>query len=493
MTQVVHPSLYQVNTRVWLTELSRQLARAATLDDIPDAELDHLAKMGFDWVWFLSVWQTGLAGQQVSRSNHEWRQEFQESLPDLREEDIAGSGFAITAYAVPADLGGDAALARLRQRLANRGLKLMLDFVPNHVALDHPWVENHPEYFVTGAEDVLAREPQNYIRVKRKKGDLVLAHGRDPYFPGWPDTLQLDYSNPSTQEAMSRELEKIASQCDGVRCDMAMLILPEIFERTWGRKSGPFWPQAIQRVRERFPDFCIMAEVYWDLEWTLQQQGFDYTYDKRLYDRLREGSARPVRKHLHAALDYQTKLARFLENHDEPRASASFDPRVHRAAAVITYFIPGLRFFYQGQFEGRKKRISPHLIRAPEESPDKEIEEFYDHLLAILRKPIVKSGEWQRLACQPAWAGTGSWDSFVAHSWRGAGVERMLIAVNYAPHPSQCYLNLPFPEIKNRSVRLKDSLSSACYIREGHELLERGLYLDLQPWSYHVFDLEANQ
>ena len=298
----------------------------------------------------------------------------------MREEDIAGSGFAITGYEVHPDLGGDAALARLRQRLAKRGLKLMLDFVPNHMALDHPWVESHPEYFVAGTEDALAREPQNYIRVKRKKGDMILAYGRDPYFSGWPDTLQLDYSNPATQEAMIRELEKIAGQCDGVRCDMAMLILPEVFERTWGRKPAPFWPQAIQRVREQAPDFCFMAEVYWDLEWTLQQQGFDYTYDKRLYDRLREGHARPVREHLHAALDYQTKLARFLENHDEPRAAASFDPRVHRAAAVITYFIPGLRFFHQGQFEGRKKRISPHLVRAPEESPDKEIEEFYDQL-----------------------------------------------------------------------------------------------------------------
>ena len=119
------------------------------------------------------------------------------------------------------------------------------------------------------------------------------------------------------------------------------------------------------------------------------------------------------------------------------------------------------------------------------------MEEFYDHLLAILRKPIVKSGEWQWLDCQPAWDGNGSWDSFVAHAWRGSGGERMLITVNYAPHPSQCYLKLPFPEIKNRSVRLKDSLSSACYIREGNELLERGLYLDLQPWSYHVFDLEV--
>ena len=145
-----HPLLYQINTRVWLTEFSRTLGRPATLDDIPDAELDRLVQMGFDWVWFLSVWQTGPAGQQVSRANHEWRREFQETLPDLREEDIAGSGFAITGYTVHSDLGGDAALARLRERLRKRGLKLLLDFVPNHTGLDHPWVEDHPEYYISG-------------------------------------------------------------------------------------------------------------------------------------------------------------------------------------------------------------------------------------------------------------------------------------------------------------------------------------------------------
>jgi hypothetical protein len=491
MSDLRYPSLYQINTRVWLTELSGKLGRAATLDDVPDAELDRLAELGFDWVWLLSVWQTGLAGQRVSRLNAGWRVEFQDTLPDLREEDIAGSGFAITAYTVLAELGGDAALARLRQRLAKRGLKLMLDFVPNHMALDHPWVENHPEYFISGTEDLLEQEPHNYIRVKREQGDSILAYGRDPYFSGWPDTLQLDYSHPATQEAMVGELEKIASQCDGVRCDMAMLILPEVFERTWSRKPPPFWPRAIQQVRQQAPDFCFMAEVYWDLEWTLQQQGFDYTYDKRLYDRLRQGHATPVREHLHATLDYQTKLARFLENHDEPRAAATFDPNIHQAAAVITYTTPGLRFFHQGQFEGRKKRISPHLVRAPEEAPDKEIREFYDRLLAILQIPVMKSGEWQLLPCQQAWDGNGSWDAFIANSWQGSGGERMLIVVNYAPYSSQCYLRLSFPEIKDRSVWLNDSLSSARYDRDGNELLERGLYLDMGPWSYHIFTLEV--
>jgi Alpha amylase, catalytic domain len=490
MSVLRYPSLYQINTRVWLTEISRKSGRAATLDDVPDAELDRLAELGFDWIWFLSVWQTGPAAQAVSRANPGWRREFEETLPDLKEDDIAGSGFAIQNYTVHRQLGGNAALARLRQRMQKRGLKLMLDFVPNHMAPDHPWIDEHPEYFVHGSETDLARSPQNYCCVQTKNGPLLLAYGRDPYFDGWPDTLQLNYGNPELQRAMIGELERIAGQCDGVRCDMAMLVLPDVFERTWGIRADLFWPKATESVRRKHPNFQFMAEVYWDLEWTLQQQGFDYTYDKRLYDRLREGNARPVREHLHAALDYQIKSARFLENHDEPRASATFDAGVHRAAAVITYFIPGLRFFHQGQFEGRKKRISPHLVRAPEEAPDKEIEEFYNQVLAILRKPIVKSGEWQSLDCRPAWDGNGSWDSFVAHSWRGSGAERLLVVVNYAPHPSQSYLNLPFPEIKDRSVRLKDSLSSASYDRDGNELLKSGLYLDIPPWSYHVFDLE---
>src|SRR5947208_1328002 len=361
MTSPRYPSLYQINTRVWLTELSRRAGKCLALDDIPDAELDRLAEMGFDWIWLLSVWQTGPGAQQVSRSHADWRREFQETLCDLCDDDIPGSGFAITGYTVHDKLGGDSALARLGERLKKRGLRLMLDFVPNHMGLGHPWVEDHPEYFAQGSELDVAQAPQNYTWVNRKKGDLLLAYGRDPYFSGWPDTLQLNYANPDLQDAMIGELQRIAGQCDGVRCDMAMLVLPDVFERTWGQRAPLFWPRATEAARQRVPGFAFMAEVYWDLEWTLQQQGFDYAYDKRLYDRLRDGHARPVREHFWAGLDYQDKLARFLENHDEPRAATAFPPEKHEAAAVITYLSPGLRFFQRGQLDGWKIRISPHL------------------------------------------------------------------------------------------------------------------------------------
>jgi glycosidase len=489
MSNLRYPSLYQINTRVWLTELSRKLGRTATLGDIPDAELDRLAAMGFDWVWFLSVWQTGLEGQRISRSNAEWRKEFQETLPDLKEEDIAGSGFAITGYTVHQDLGGDAALARLRQRLQKRGLKLMLDFVPNHMAPDHPWIDEHPAYFVHGSEIDLARSPQNYCRVQTRNGPLLLAYGRDPYFDGWPDTLQLNYGNPELQQAMIGELERIAGQCDGVRCDMAMLVLPDVFERTWGIRADLFWPKATESVRRKNPDFQFMAEVYWDMEWTMQHQGFDYAYDKRLYDRLRDGHVRPVREHFYAGLDYQNKLARFLENHDEPRAAATFSPEVHEAAAVITFLSPGLRFFHQGQFEGRKKRISPHLVRGPDEPVDQKLKQFYDRLLSVLRHPAVRNGEWQLLECVPAWDGNWTWDCFLAFAWQSTNAERLLVVVNYAPNQSQCHVRLPFADLADSQWRLKDLLGDAAYDWAGNDLQGRGLYLDERPWSARVFAL----
>jgi hypothetical protein len=361
----------------------------------------------------------------------------------------------------------------------------MLDFVPNHTALDHPWAESHTEYFVQGTEADLQREPRNYTRV----GERILAYGRDPYFSGWPDTLQLDYGNPATQQAMRGELTRIAGQCDGVRCDMAMLVLPDIFERTWRRRPEPFWSRAIQQVRDKVPGFRFMAEVYWDLEWTMQQEGFDYAYDKRLYDRLRDGHARPVREHFHAGLDYQDKLARFLENHDEPRAAATFPRELHEAAAVITFLSPGLRFFHQGQFEGRRKRISPHLVRAPIEPRDELSERFYDLLLSVLRRTTVRDGQWQLLECVPAWDGNWTWDGFLAFAWQGSGGERLVATVNYAPNQGQCYVRLPLGDLAGRSIRFNDLMGPASYDRGGSDVASAGLYLDMPPWGYHVFEV----
>jgi hypothetical protein len=486
-----YPALLEINTRVWLRRLSREAGRPVSLADVDDSTLDDIARRGFDWVWLLSVWRTGAASRAVSRSNPAWQAEFTRTLPDLTEDDICGSGFAIAGYEVDEALGGRAALAEFRARLATRGLRLMLDFVGNHTALDHPWVREHPDFYVQGSEQALADAPENYRRVDTDRGARIMAHGRDPNFPGWPDTLQLNYANPALQAAQMAELATIAGQCDGLRCDMAMLLVPEVFQRSWGLTPAPFWPTAIAAVRQGYRGFTFLAEAYWDLEWELQLQGFDYCYDKRLYDRLRHGDASAIRAHLGARLEYQDRLARFLENHDEPRAAVAFDWPRHQAAAIVTGFAPGLRFFHQGQLEGARVRVPVHLCRAPVEVPDAAIAGFYDRLLAVLRtSDSFRNGAWALIPPQPAWAGNPTGQDFIAYAWHSPDGGRTVVVVNYSDHQAQCHLPLPFVGLAGLQFRLVDMMGSEVYRRDGGELVAPGLFIDLGAWRFNVFRLE---
>jgi hypothetical protein len=496
---MAHPSLYQLNTRVLLEELGRSLGRKASLDDFGDRFLDEIAQRGFGTVWPLGVWQTGPAAREISLTRPSLRDSYAHELPDWRDEDVVGSPFAIQAYDVNRDFGGNAALARLRERLAKRGLKMLLDVVPNHVAPDHPWVKEHPEYLIEGTEEDLAREPQNWGRMPTGRGSRILAFGRDPFFPGWPDALQLNYRHGGLREAMTVELGRVADRCDGVRCDMAMLVQPQVFQRTWGDRAlprdgsppmdKPFWPEAIGRIQRKRPDFVFIAEVYWDMEWELQQAGFTFTYDKRLYDRLVARDARAAHDHLLAAPDFQNGSARFLENHDEPRAAAAFQPpAMHMAAAVTTFFVPGLRFFHEGQLEGRKARVSMHLKRRPVEPVDPEIAAFYDKLLPALHRPEVRDGGWRLLPTRPAWSGNPTSEKFIAGLWE-TGDRRLLTVVNFGDTQAQCYVPLEVPGLRGRQVTLTDTLSEARYQRDGNSLNDSGLYLDLPPWGRHAFAL----
>ena len=487
-----YPSLYQLNTRVWLRRLSRERGKRTTLADIDDATIDGFALQGFDWIWLLSVWRTGPAGRAVSRSKPEWRAEFSAVLPDLEEDDICGSGFAITAYTVSDEIGGDAALAQFRERLAQRDIKLMLDFVPNHTAPDHPWVKSDPDYYVQGSEEQIGSAPQNYLRVETDRGQRILAHGRDPNYPGWPDTLQLNYANPELQKLRIDELIAIAGKCDGCSLRHGDAGSARSFPAHMGRHPEPFWPRATVSVRRAHPAFTFMAEVYWNLEWTLQQQGFDYCYDKRLYDRLQSSDVRSIREHLRAGLDYQDKLARFLENHDEPRAASTFQWPKHRAAAAITFLSPGLRFFHQGQFEGARVRVPVHLGRGPAEPPDQDAAAFYGKLLLTLKDTdAFRNGDWSQIDPLPAWPGNFSSEGFVSYAWAGKDEVRYVAVMNYADNQGQCYLRLPFPELEERQLLLTDLMGGEVYYRDGSDLVQRGLYIDQAPWQINVFELRS--
>jgi hypothetical protein len=485
-----HPRIYEINTWVWLRELGQKYTRPVNLATVPREDWDQIASLGFDAVWFMGVWERSPAGIEISMRNPGLVEDFKRALPDFSAEDNVGSPYCVRRYAVDAHLGGPFGLAAAREQLAERGLRLILDFVPNHVSPDHPWVAAHPEYFIQGDDDDLRRDPAAFIAV----GGKVLACGRDPYFPAWPDVLQLNAYSEGLRGAAVETLQRIAGQCDGVRCDMAMLMMSDVFERTWGPRAGArpaedYWLRLIPAVRARQPGFRFLAEAYWDLEWQLQQQGFDFCYDKKLYDRMEQGDAESVRLHLQADPAYQHKLVRFLENHDEPRAAATFSPGKGRAAAVAVLTLPGAKLLHEGQFEGRSVRLPVFLGRRPAEPVDHDLAAFYGRLLEETSRDVFRNGHW-RLCEQSGWPDNESYRNVLAWCWE-MGPERRLIVLNFSDAPSQALTRLPWEDLHGRDWLLSDSLTGESFERSGDGMTGAGLFVSLEPWRGHFLRLEA--
>ena len=488
MAWSAHPRIYEINTWVWLGELSRKSGRPITLKNVPKQEWDAIARLRVDAVWFMGVWERSPAGLAIARANPSLMTDCRRALPDVMDRDIVGSPYCVRRYVVDAALGGPEGLAEARKQLAGRGLGLMLDFVPNHVAPDHPWVDEHPEYFVRGDRSDLERDPASFL----ERAGQVYACGRDPYFPAWPDVLQLNAFDPGLRRAAVETVSNLADQCDGVRCDMAMLFINSIFERTWGKRAGSkpsteYWTDLIATVKKAHRQFVFMAEAYWDLEWELQQQGFDYCYDKRLYDRMEHGDVEPVRQHLQGDPEFERRLVRFLENHDEPRAAATFPPDKHRAAAVVVLSLPGAKLLHEGQFQGRRTRVTVFLARRPEETPVLDLERFYETLLQQTAEEPFRSGEWTMCECT-GWPDNMSCRNLLAWCWKKQ-TARCLIIVNFSGASSQARVRVPWSDVAVGTWRLADAFSEQRYERSGEEMTGPGLYISLDPWRWHVFHL----
>ena len=484
------PVIYEINTAVWLNTLGRTAGRRVTLAEVPDADWDAVTPAGIDAVWLMGVWERSPAGLALANANAGLQESFTAALPDLRREDVIGSPYCVRRYTVDAAFGGPEALAWARAVLAARGFRLLLDYVPNHVAPDNPWVTSHPELFVNGDEADIEADPTAWVRAAGR----ILAHGRDPYFPPWPDVVQLDAFSPALRAATADTLTDIAGQCDGIRCDMAMLMTNQVFARTWSGRTGPapaaeFWPDVLGQLRGRHPDTVMIAEAYWDMEWELQQQGFDFCYDKRLYDRIIEADASAVRDHLRADLAYQSRLLRFGENHDEPRIASRLGPEAGRAAAVAIAALPGATLWHEGQFEGRRVRPPVFLARRPDEPLDADLADWYHRLLAAVAGYQVRAGEWRLLEAE-GWPDNQSCRNLVAWSWAGeeAG-DRHVVVINLSGQPAQGRIPLSWPELPGRTWRLSDILGQRRFDRDGGELASPGLFVALDPWQFHLLAL----
>jgi hypothetical protein len=488
-----YPLLYEINTRCWLRDLSLKQGRAITLAEVPAAEIESWRELGFTHIWLMGVWTSGPRSRARALTDPLLRAAFSQILPDWQETDVAGSPYAIAEYEVLAELGGDDGLQEFRKRIGKAGMKLVLDFVPNHVGLDNPWVWERPELFVQSATSA----PETF-RQSTAGGTVWLAHGKDPNFPAWSDTVQLDYRRASTRAAMSGLLQKIAGQCDGVRCDMAMLILNEIFHKTWNGfpindppPTDEFWAMAIATTKQAQHDFIFIAEAYWGLESRLQTLGFDYTYDKALYDKLLARQSGVAQRYIvDSPKDALAAGTHFLENHDEPRIASLMSQPEHRAAALMILGLPGMRFLHEGQLSGARVKVPVQLARRPSEPVNSEIQKTYRELMASLRTSAVGQGSCEILAPRPAWPGNPTAQNFVLVQWQSQEPSFDLVVVNLAPNRSQCYAPVQLPKTGAANWRLKDLLGREEYVRYAGDLQAHGLYLDLPAYGAQIFQFD---
>ena len=487
-----NPHLYEINTWVWLEELSSKYDHYLRLQEVPDEEWDRLAGLGFDFVYLMGVWKRSLTGRQIFRTDQRNFRNFDAALPGWNMSDVVGSPFSIQDYTPDPRITTADGLGEVHNQLRRRGMGLILDFVPNHTGFDHSWILQHPDRYIQGREEDFRGDPAAFYLVEREGDEnLFVARGRDPYFPPWSDVAQLNYFNPDCRLGMIGILKNIAQYCDGVRCDMAMLVTNEVFNRTWGHFLQPwpmpraeFWEEATAAL----PDFVWLAEVYWDMEWRMQKLGFQFTYDKRLYDRLKEDSIGQTRGHLGAEIGYQSKLARFLENHDEPRCAATFSRERIASVATLLATLPGLRFYHHGQLDGSKTFVPMPLARARPEPPDQQIRELYEQLLRFSGAEVFHAGEWKLLEVQSA--GDDTFQDLIAYSWRHEADNR-LVVVNLGGRTAQGKIREAAVGASGNCV-FCDVLDGNEYPWKRADLDTNGLYVRLAPNQAHAFEVKES-
>jgi len=469
MGTVQHPLVYEIHTAAFLHRLSKAHDRHITLGSVPASEWDRLAQLGVQTVWLMGVWQRSPAGARLSMANKTFLPELREAVPGLHARDVIGSAYCIKEYVVDDMFGGPEGLAKTRKQLADRGIGLMLDFVPNHTAPDHPWISKHPDFYIRGETHDFKKDPASFLHI----GHTVYARGRDPHYAAWPDVVQLNAFSEGYRQAAINTLRSIADQADAVRCDMAMLMCSNIFAKTWGERAGTaptveFWEEVIAAVKKTHPDFTFLAEAYWDTEAELLRQGFGYCYDKTLYDLLLEGSSRGIRHYIGKLDEAQIHFCRFSENHDEQRAAAALPLDQSRVAAAAIMTLPGMKLLHDGQMEGMRVKIPVHVNHGPTEKPNQELQSFYEQLLAATASLRTKNLRWH------LWHVDNP--QLLVWEWRNDH-RRYVVVINYAGNPTHFTLHLDKAEL------LTEELS-----KQPINTDEPGRFsVQLQPWDIKLF------
>ena len=474
-----NPILYEISTRPWLYELTKKYGRTISkLRDIPLEEFDFLKENGITIVWMMGVWKLGTYGLEFDRKG-----DYSGVLPGWTKDDVIGSPYAITEYTCNPEIGTNDDLVWLREQLHSRDMKLMLDFVPNHSAVDAPTATSNPKLYVHAPNGT--QNPKRYT-------DSGIAYGKDPYFDPWMDVIQWNYWEEETRQFMKDNLMTVLSYADGVRCDMAHLLLNDVFGNTWAeelnaagysRPDNEFWEFAIKEVKSMYPNAIFLAEVYedWEIE-LLHKYGFTYTYDKLLLDKL-EGTSYEVNDYIHYKTEeYWSRVAHFVENHDENRAvyNMGFVAKA-KAAGTIAATLGGMIFMNHGQWSGYKNKLDVHLRRAADEAENTEVKNYYKTLMKVIQEPAFTGPHYYFIYNMSG----ERRNDFVAYI-REEGDNHYLVVVNYSGN--QGCANVPIYNIEGSGDKpVYEALSGVEYIRDADTMRTSGLTVCLSSWQAQIF------
>ena len=404
------------NAFVWLDQLSKQYGYPInTLDQIPDAELDTLAAHGFTGLWLIGLWERSAASKRIKQI--------------MGNPDAVASAYSLYDYTIAHDLGGEAAMANLRDRCWQRGIRMASDMVPNHVGVDGRWVLDHPDWFISldyppfpsytfDGVDLSSDERVGifledhyysrsdaavvFKRVDRWSGSTkYVYHGNDGTSMPWNDTAQLNYLNPDVREAVIQTILHVARQFPIIRFDAAMTLAKRHFQRLWFPEPGSggdipsraehgltkaqfdalmpqeFWREVVDRCAVEAPDTLLLAEAFWLMEgYFVRTLGMHRVYNSAFMVMLRDEDNAKYRQVLKNTLEFDPEIMRryvnFMNNPDERTAVDQFgkDDKYFGVATLLVT-LPGLPMIGHGQVEGYTEKYGMEYRRAYwDEQPD---------------------------------------------------------------------------------------------------------------------------
>ncbi|MEO0141831.1 MAG: alpha-amylase family glycosyl hydrolase, partial [candidate division WOR-3 bacterium] len=513
------------HTYVWLYQLSRKYQRQITrLDQIPDEELDLLSDWGFNALWLIGIWERSQASAKIKKL--------------CGNPEAIASAYSIYDYVVASDLGGEAAFNNLKERAIKRNIRIAVDIVPNHTAIDSLWIKEHPEWFIQtdtlpffnykfngpnlsdDPEIEIYIEDGYYTRtdaavvfklVDRKSGRIrYIYHGNDGTSTPWNDTAQLNFLIPEVREAVIKKIIEVARKSPIIRLDAAMTLTKRHYQRLWFPEPGKggdipsrtqwsmsrnefnrlfpkeFWREVVERIARETPDTLLLAEAFWLMEgYFVRNLGMHRVYNSAFMNMLKMEHNREYHQVLKNILEFNPEILRrfvnFMSNPDELTAVDQFgkDDK-YFGVCVLLATMPGLCMFAHGQIEGFKEKYGMEYRRSYwEEMPDEYlIKRHQKEIFPLLKKRYLFSGVENFLLYNFYDEQGRINDNVFAYSNR-FGKERVLVVYNNRYQHTRGWINLSAP------------------IRRGGSLIRKklieGLDLKEQKDLYYIFGDTQNR